>query len=455
MAGSVSRHAVYTPFGVALLIACVLALAVALWQGAARVAPSRPAVLAALALAVVGQVIKPPYMNVVDRNGTLRAGIYVCIAVTVLAAVAAAAPAAHPGRRDRGRRRPRDRVRAGGSRGEAGHRRLADPARRGPRPGRRAQPVRHGLRRRAGRPGERLLQLPARDVPGAAAGAAAVRRRAVRGGRGAAGRRGRAGLAGRPQRPAAARSRWRAGRRRCPARSTTCSRPGTSRSCSARWPRPGCCSRCAGRGGRRPCFAVALCTKQHVVLLLPLWALWPAFGPRRALGAAAGAAAVTLPFFLWNPGRFWHCVVEFFVDLPARTDSLSIWQLGARAAGDRHRAAAGRRRVRAGAAGRAADARRRCCSAPGWCWPRSTWPTSRASSTSGCWRPSWSSPASRSPRPPSARSGRCRCPRHLPAERSGDRDPVGRRRRDGRVGRQVRGERVQVDRPTGEVRALR
>jgi len=74
MAGSVSRHAVYTAFGVTLLIACVLALAVALWQGAARVAPSRPAVLAALALAVVGQVIKPPYMNVVDRNAMLRAG---------------------------------------------------------------------------------------------------------------------------------------------------------------------------------------------------------------------------------------------------------------------------------------------------------------------------------------------------------------------------------------------
>jgi uncharacterized membrane protein len=83
---------------------------------------------------------------------------------------------------------------------------------------------------------------------------------------------------------------------------------------------------------RRPwwaavCFAVALGTKQHVVLLLPLWALWPSFGVRRAIAAAAGAAAVTLPFFLINPGRFWHCVVEFFVDLPARTDSLSLWQL--------------------------------------------------------------------------------------------------------------------------------
>ena len=28
-----------------------------------------------------------------------------------------------------------------------------------------------------------------------------------------------------------------------------------------------------------------------------------------------------------DPGRFWHCVVDFFVDLPARDDSLSVWQL--------------------------------------------------------------------------------------------------------------------------------
>jgi hypothetical protein len=63
------------------------------------------------------------------------------------------------------------------------------------------------------------------------------------------------------------------------------------------------------------------------VLLLPLWALWPAFGPRRAVAAAAGAGAVTLPWFLADPGRFWHCVVDFFVDLPARDDSLSVWLL--------------------------------------------------------------------------------------------------------------------------------
>ena len=86
MAGSVSRHAVYTAAGVALLVVCVLALAVALWQGAARAAPSRPAILVALALALLGQVLKPPYMNVVDRNWALRAGVLVCMAVTVLAA---------------------------------------------------------------------------------------------------------------------------------------------------------------------------------------------------------------------------------------------------------------------------------------------------------------------------------------------------------------------------------
>ena len=86
VAGSVSRHAVYTTFGVVLLVVCVLALAAAVWLGAARMPPSRPAVLAALALAVAGQVVKPPYMNVVDRTWMLRAGIYVCIAVTVFAA---------------------------------------------------------------------------------------------------------------------------------------------------------------------------------------------------------------------------------------------------------------------------------------------------------------------------------------------------------------------------------
>jgi hypothetical protein len=74
------------------------------------------------------------------------------------------------------------------------------------------------------------------------------------------------------------------------------------------------------------CFAVALATKQHVVLLLPLLACWPAFGVRRALVAAAGGGALCLPWYLWDPPRFTHCTVAFFLDLPARTDSLSVWR---------------------------------------------------------------------------------------------------------------------------------
>ena len=75
------------------------------------------------------------------------------------------------------------------------------------------------------------------------------------------------------------------------------------------------------------CVAVALATKQHVVLLLPLLAFWPAFGVRRALLAAAGGGALCLPWYLWDRDRFTHCTVEFFLDLPARADSLSVWHL--------------------------------------------------------------------------------------------------------------------------------
>ena len=72
---------------------------------------------------------------------------------------------------------------------------------------------------------------------------------------------------------------------------------------------------------------LALATKQHVVLVLPLWALWRGFGPRRAVAAAGLGAAICLPWLLANPGRFYGCTVRFFVDLPARQDSLSVWKL--------------------------------------------------------------------------------------------------------------------------------
>jgi hypothetical protein len=71
---------------------------------------------------------------------------------------------------------------------------------------------------------------------------------------------------------------------------------------------------------------LALATKQHVVLVLPLWALWRGFGPRRALAAAGLGAAICLPWLVANPNRFYGCTVRFFIDLPARQDSLSVWK---------------------------------------------------------------------------------------------------------------------------------
>ncbi len=326
MAGSVSRHAVYTPFGVWLLIACVVALAVAARYGVGRVAPSRAAVLAALALAVVGQVIKPPYMNVVERNGLLRAGIYVCIAVTVFAAALML---------------PRLRTRAGAITAVAGLGVAYGLVVAGAKPVIDVWPILQGAASGlvhgrnpydtvfagvpAGQvnncfnylPGTFLVPLPGRALFGDVRYAEAA---VLLAGVGAL-----VWLAARSRRPGVA----------VPLAVLAGTLPGSLYDVQQAWNESIVFGALAAGGVllavRRPwwaaaCFAVALCTKQHVVLLLPLWALWPAFGPRRALGAAAGAAAVTLPFFLWNPGRFWHCVVEFFVDLPARTDSLSVWQ---------------------------------------------------------------------------------------------------------------------------------
>jgi hypothetical protein len=324
IAGSVSRHAVYTPFGVALLVACVLGLAVAAWRGAARGTPSRAGILAALALALVAQVLKPPYMNIEDRTGALRAGVYLAMAVTVAAAALlfARATALAAGLT----------VATGVAYAlvVAGGKPLID-----------VWPILQGAARGVvdGRnpyemtfvgvppgqvddcfnylPGTFLFPLPGRllfgDVRYAEAalmlaGVAALVWFAVRSGR-----------------PHAVPLAVLAG-----------VLPGSLYDVQQAWNETVVFGALAAAGVllavRKPwwaaaAFAVALCTKQHVVLLLPLWALWPAFGWRRAVGAGAGAAAVTLPFFLWNPERFWHCVADFFLDLPAREDSLSVWQL--------------------------------------------------------------------------------------------------------------------------------
>jgi hypothetical protein len=56
--------------------------------------------------------------------------------------------------------------------------------------------------------------------------------------------------------------------------------------------------------------AAALAAKQHVVLLLPLFALWPAFGWRRTLAAAGVAALAIAPWVAAGPADFWHDAVH-------------------------------------------------------------------------------------------------------------------------------------------------
>jgi hypothetical protein len=71
--------------------------------------------------------------------------------------------------------------------------------------------------------------------------------------------------------------------------------------------------------------AVGLATKQHLVLLLPLFWMWPGVGPRRTIAAVGGAAAITAPWLLLNYGRFQTCTVDFFLHIAPRGTSLSVW----------------------------------------------------------------------------------------------------------------------------------
>lgn len=70
--------------------------------------------------------------------------------------------------------------------------------------------------------------------------------------------------------------------------------------------------------------------KQYAVVALALWPLLTGLPVRAglawrgALRAGVVAAAVTLPFALWDPAGFWHSVVWLQVSEPFRVDSLSL-----------------------------------------------------------------------------------------------------------------------------------
>jgi hypothetical protein len=100
------------------------------------------------------------------------------------------------------------------------------------------------------------------------------------------------------------------------------------------WPEPLLLALLAGMvlavGRNRPmlavvCFAAALVTKQHMVILLPLAAVWPAFGWRRTLASVLAAIVLTIPWIIAGPRNFWHGAVTYNLNLPPRHDSLSVF----------------------------------------------------------------------------------------------------------------------------------
>jgi hypothetical protein len=337
VAGSVSRHAVYTGYGVTILVGCVAVLAAAVWRGVGAGGPSRGGVLVALAGAVFAQVIKPPYMNVEGGTWLLRAGVWVSLGTTVLAAALLLGAVGGVQRRRatvavlgmagvltayllvaRGSTRPLIDVWAilqgaslGVVHGQNPYDMIFADVPRG-----QVNDVFNYL------PATFLLPVPSRLLLGDVRYAEAV---VLAGGVGVL-----LGWALRSSRsvpwPSTA----------PPLALLVGVLPGALYAVQQAWNETilagalvaAAALLAAGRAGWAAVgLAVALATKQHVVLLLPLWACWPAFGWRRATAAAAGAAAITLPWALADFDRFTYGVVDFFVRLPARHDSLSVWQL--------------------------------------------------------------------------------------------------------------------------------
>jgi hypothetical protein len=72
------------------------------------------------------------------------------------------------------------------------------------------------------------------------------------------------------------------------------------------------------------CLALALASKQHIVLLLPLTALWPRFGLRRTLISAGSALLLVSPWIIAGPRDFWHDAVDANLGLGYRSDAFCI-----------------------------------------------------------------------------------------------------------------------------------
>jgi hypothetical protein len=73
--------------------------------------------------------------------------------------------------------------------------------------------------------------------------------------------------------------------------------------------------------------ALALSSKQHIWLLLPLFAAWRPFGFRRAAFAAGTALALCLPWLIADPRAMFRDTVTFLIDYPASTRSSTVYAL--------------------------------------------------------------------------------------------------------------------------------
>jgi hypothetical protein len=62
--------------------------------------------------------------------------------------------------------------------------------------------------------------------------------------------------------------------------------------------------------------ALGCASKQHLLLLLPLLAAWPSFGPRRAGGVVLVAGALLAPWILADPAALVHDTVGYLVGFP-------------------------------------------------------------------------------------------------------------------------------------------
>ncbi len=62
------------------------------------------------------------------------------------------------------------------------------------------------------------------------------------------------------------------------------------------------------------CLALGVASKQHLVVLLPILASWPQFGPRKAMASAGLAGLFVLPWIIASPADIWHDTVTTLVN---------------------------------------------------------------------------------------------------------------------------------------------